>query len=248
MTKNRLSMVIAVLAMVVVALGGFFLGVQPKLAQAAADGAQQATIDTQNAAKTTELERLRERAKTLPDLQEELATLTAAVPGTASMSSFYASVDDVAGRTGVTVSAITTSDAVAYSPPAAAAPSGSSDDTPTSATTASPSSSATGAPTPPPVTTDPAITAANFSAVPVTVSVDGDFAQALAFVSGMQDAPRLFLVNAITSSTADSATDDGAPAATTWTFGGYVYVLADTGSGDDTESGAATASDAAANG
>jgi Tfp pilus assembly protein PilO len=216
MTRNRLNMLLAVVAMVVVALAGFFLGVQPHLAQAASDRVDQVSVDATNGTTAAELARLKQRAESLPALKAELAKLTASVPASASMSSFYGAVDGVAARAGVQVSAITTSDAVAYAAPAAA-----TSDTATAdpSATAEPTAAATS-----PVT-DPAISGKNFSAIPVSVSVDGSFDQALAFVGGLQDGARLFLVTTVSSSASQDSTDQAATAATTWTFGGYVYVL-----------------------
>ena len=220
MTRNRLNMLLAVVAMVVVALAGFFLGVQPHLAQAASDRTDQVTVDATNRTTAAELARLKERAESLPKLKAELAALTASVPSSASMSSFYGAVDSVAAKAGVKVSAITTSDAVAYTAPAAAtdAAAEATDGATAEATTGA----ADGATAP---LTDPAISAANFSAIPVSVSVDGSFDQALSFVGGMQDGARLFLVTTVSSSVSQDSTDPAAAAATTWTFGGYVYVL-----------------------
>ncbi|MBT1583020.1 hypothetical protein [Curtobacterium flaccumfaciens] len=224
MTRNRLNMLLAVVAMVVVALAGFFLGVQPHLAQAASDRTDQVTVDATNRTTAAELARLKERAESLPKLKAELAALTASVPSSASMSSFYGAVDSVAAKAGVKVSAITTSDAVAYTAPAAATDAAT--DAAAEATdgaTAEPTTGATDGATAP--LTDPAISAANFSAIPVSVSVDGSFDQALSFVGGMQDGARLFLVTTVSSSVSQDSTDPAAAAATTWTFGGYVYVL-----------------------
>jgi Tfp pilus assembly protein PilO len=224
MTRNRLNMLLAVVAMVVVALAGFFLGVQPHLAQAASDRTDQVTVDATNRTTAAELARLKERAESLPKLKAELAALTASVPSSASMSSFYGAVDSVAAKAGVKVSAITTSDAVAYTAPAAATDAAT--DAAAEATdgaTAEPTTGAADGATAP--LTDPAISAANFSAIPVSVSVDGSFDQALSFVGGMQDGARLFLVTTVSSSVSQDSTDPAAAAATTWTFGGYVYVL-----------------------
>ncbi|NQX23120.1 hypothetical protein [Curtobacterium sp. VKM Ac-2852] len=221
MTRNRLNMLLAVVAMVVVALAGFFLGVQPHLAQAASDRTDQVTVDATNRTTAAELARLKERAESLPKLKAELAALTASVPSSASMSSFYGAVDSVAAKAGVKVSAITTSDAVAYTAPAAATDAAAEA---TDGATAEPTTGATDGATAP--LTDPAISAANFSAIPVSVSVDGSFDQALSFVGGLQDGARLFLVTTVSSSVSQDSTDPAAAAATTtWTFGGYVYVL-----------------------
>ncbi|WP_284755109.1 hypothetical protein [Curtobacterium sp. ME-Dv--P-122a] len=226
MTRNRLNMLLAVVAMVVVALAGFFLGVQPHLAQAASDRADQVSVDATNRTTAAELARLKDRAKSLPAMKAELAELTTSVPSSANMSSFYGAVDGVAARAGVKVSAITTSDAVSYTAPVAASTAAGTEDSSASVTdeaTPEPTAASTGAATVP--VTDPAISAANFSAIPVSVSVDGSFDQALSFVGGMQDGARLFLVTTVSSSISQDSTDPAAAAATTWTFGGYVYVL-----------------------
>ncbi|WP_433930565.1 hypothetical protein [Curtobacterium flaccumfaciens] len=226
MTRNRLNMLLAVVAMVVVALAGFFLGVQPHLAQAASDRTDQVSVDATNRTTAAELARLKDRAKSLPAMKAELAELTTSVPSSANMSSFYGAVDGVAARAGVKVSAITTSDALAYTAPVAASTAVGTEDSSASApgeATPEPTAASTGAATGP--VTDPAISAANFSAIPVSVSVDGSFDQALSFVGGMQDGARLFLVTTVSSSISQDSTDPAAAAATTWTFGGYVYVL-----------------------
>lgn len=226
MTRNRLNMLLAVVAMVVVALAGFFLGVQPHLAQAASDRTDQVSVDATNRTTAAELARLKDRAKSLPAMKAELAELTTSVPSSANMSSFYGAVDGVAARAGVKVSAITTSDALAYTAPVAASTAAGTEDSSASATdeaTPEPTAASTGAATAP--VTDPAISAANFSAIPVSVSVDGSFDKALSFVGGMQDGARLFLVTTVSSSISQDSTDPAAAAATTWTFGGYVYVL-----------------------
>jgi Tfp pilus assembly protein PilO len=228
MSKNRLNMLIAVLAMVVVAAAGFFLGVQPQLAQAASNRAQQTTVEATNSTTAKELARLRERAKSLPEMQSELTGLEASVPSSASMSRFYSEIDGIASTSGVTVSAITTSDAIAYAPPASTA-TDTATDAASPAATASPeptaSATASAAPTAPDVTTNPAITGSNFSVIPVSVSVDGSFEQALSFASGTRDGARLFLIDSISSSTSDGSADAAAASKTTWTFAGYVYVL-----------------------
>ncbi|MBO9040742.1 hypothetical protein [Curtobacterium flaccumfaciens] len=226
MTRNRLNMLLAVVAMVVVALAGFFLGVQPHLAQAASDRTDQVSVDATNRTTAAELARLKDRAKSLPAMKAELAELAASVPSSANMSSFYGAVDSVAARAGVKVSAITTSDAVAYTAPVPATTAAGTEDPSASATdeaTPEPTATPTGSATAP--VTDPAISAANFSAIPVSVSVDGSFDQALSFVGGLQDGARLFLVTTVSSSVSQDSTDPAAAAATTWTFGGYVYVL-----------------------
>lgn len=241
MSKNRLSMVFAVVTMAAVVLAGFFVGVQPQLAQAASSRAQQVDVDRTNASSRAELARLRKQAEKLPAMRDELERLQASVPATASMSRFYGELYDVAGATGVTVSSITTDDAVPYTPPAAevessatgsaaAAPSASPSATASAAPSSEASASATPTtPAPPTTFTNPVINSSNMSLIPVTVSVDGTFDQARQFVAGTQSGERLFLINEISSAESSGAATEGAEAdasaGQTWTFGGYVYVL-----------------------
>ncbi|WIE75480.1 type 4a pilus biogenesis protein PilO [Curtobacterium sp. MCSS17_007] len=221
MSRTRLNLMLAVLAMVVVAVGGFFLAVQPQLTQTAAAREQLQTVEQTNATSRTELARLREQAAQLPAMREELSALDASVPDRADLPAFIDQLNGVAAATGMTVSSFTASDATAYAP-VAAAPAGDTTATSEPSSTATPAPSAS--PTAPELVTNPAITAQNLSIVPVTVAVDGTFDQALAFVKGVQSGQRLFLITTITSS--EQSGDDGATTtSSTWTFGGSVYVL-----------------------
>jgi Tfp pilus assembly protein PilO len=226
MTRNRLNMVLAVLAMVVVAAAGFFLGVQPQLSRAATDGSQQATVEHENAVKSGELARLRQRAEALPEMRTALAELQASVPSSDRMSAFYDEIDQAATTAGVTVSTITTSDATAYIPPVTeAAPTATDGTEPTAAATPTSTPSASATPSAPGVTTDAQITGENFSVIPVTVSVDGSFDQAMSFATEVQDLSRLYLVTSITSSASEPSAESTETSSTTWNFSGYVYVL-----------------------
>jgi hypothetical protein len=92
--------------------------------------------------------------------------------------------------------------------------------------------------------TNSQVTAANFVAIPVTISVNGTYGQALNFVDGLQHGKRLFLVTTFASTkSAEAAAPAPAPtsgstsgsssaptqaaAAPSWTVGGYVYVVLD---------------------
>jgi Tfp pilus assembly protein PilO len=228
-TRNRLSLLLAVLAMFVVAAAGYFLAVQPQLAQAAEAHVQRATVEQTNAASQTELSRLREQAKTLPEMQSRLAALSESVPDHAALPSFIDELNATAAAAGVEVQSYTTSDAAAYAPTAsttASTPSGA-----TGTATSAPSATATPTPTAAPSTaaepslvTDPAVTAQNFSVVPAAVAVDGTYDQALAFVKGLQTGKRLFLITKISSAEASGSESDST-GVSTWMFGGSLYVL-----------------------
>lgn len=229
MSRNRMSLILALVAMAAVAVGGFFLAVQPQLTQAAAARTQTETVNESNDASRTELARLKTQAAKLPAMKQELSSLTASVPAGADLPAFINELDSVAAASGMQVSSFTSGDATAYAPAAAAtnasaaagstaAPSASAE--PSAATTAA----APAAPTAPSVVTNAAITGQNFSVIPVTVAVDGSFDQALSFVNGVQNGQRLFLITTI-GSTEKSGDDGATTSASTWTFGGFIYVL-----------------------
>ncbi len=229
MSRNRLMLVLAAVAALAVAAGGFFLGVQPQLDRAAAAKSEAQNISSSNATTRTEIARLREQAKSLPKMRAELAALRSSVPSSAAASSFISQLNATANATGVKVATITLGDAAAYTPPAATTPAtdgASATATPTPTPSATPS-----APAAPTTTTDSSITAENFSVIPVSISVNGEFAQALSFVKGVQSNPRLFLIDSISSSIASAGSADAASGGAdspSWTFTGSIYVLTDT--------------------
>jgi Tfp pilus assembly protein PilO len=262
MSRNKLLLLIAVLASVAVAAGGFFLGVQPQLSKARANDAQRTSVESANAAAQAQIAALTKQNQTLDQQKAELAALQGSIPSTLNESSFYTELNQLAGSAGVTISSITTSEATAYTPPVSTTPAASTSGT------ASASPSATATPTPsaspstpaaPAATTNSLITSSNFTAVPVSVGVDGSFPQALSFLKSVQSGSRLFLVNNITSTSgasADSSSSSGDTSASspmTWTLSGYIYVLEDAAStkaeqsqADSSSSDAATTSGSSA--
>lgn len=251
-------LMLASVAAVVVVVGAFFLGVQPQLDRATAAGAEQASVEQTNRTTRQELERLREQAETLPTMQSDLAALQASVPDSAAVAPFITQLNATAEASGVKIASITVGDAMAYTPPAASSTdagtptdAGTSTDAASASPSASPSPTATpSAPKSPGVTTNGSITATNFSVIPVSVSVDGEFSEALAFVKGVQSDPRLFLVDSISSSLAEASSSDAAAgsAAPTWTFSGTIYVFKDAASTPAEQAAAAPSSSASTNG
>ncbi|MFZ7087338.1 hypothetical protein [Curtobacterium sp. RRHDQ10] len=233
MNRNKLSFVVAIVAAVVVLAGGFFLGVQPQLASAAANDTQRATIESTNATNRTELKRLEKQFTKLDGMRSELATLSASIPSTPDTPSFVKALGSAADGAGVTVTAVTFSDPAAYTAPGQAA--AGTDTTPTASASpsASPSTSATATPSPTPTgpatVTNEAITSSNFTVIPVSVSVEGSYSDALAFTKAVQTGTRLFLVNSINSAPKSSGDESGsttsADADAVWTLAGYIYVL-----------------------
>lgn len=238
MDRNRIKMIVAVLSGVAVLALGFLLGVQPQLSAASTAAEQRATVAQQNESLRATLEQLVTENDQLASLTADRDARRASVPGAPDMPELIRQLDEMASAAGVPVTAFTTEDAVSYEMPVSAA------DPAAGATPAEGADSAEGtdaspvapaeaaAPTAPVTFTDPAITAANFSTIAVTVDIEGSYDQALDFVDRLQNGSRLFLVTTITSTEESDGEEgaDGEPAAAgaqTWTVGGLVFVMQD---------------------
>jgi Tfp pilus assembly protein PilO len=225
----------AVLVMVALVAGGWFLGIQPQVAAAALANQTRVTTEGTNATAESLLASLKKDYSDLTPLKARLASLVESVPNAANMSSFVSEINSLAGAHGVTVNTITVADATPYTPPIAPAPAPSASASPSP----SPSPSATAAapvaptgPVAPPQVTNPKITAVNFVAIPVTLSITGSYSNVLDIVSGLQSGPRLFLVDALSTTTNGSNVDA--------TVGGLVYVLVDAGATGSTAASASS--------
>ncbi|WP_209561715.1 hypothetical protein [Frigoribacterium sp. PvP032] len=229
MDRNRLKMIVAALTGVAVLALGFLLGVQPQLSAASAAADQRTSIETQN-------EGLRATLAQLVAENDQLSTLTAdrdarraSVPDAADMPELIRQLDEMADAAGVPVTSFTTADAVSYEMPASAAAPVADAATTEGADADAAAPAAAAGPTAPTTFTDPAVTAANFSTIAVTVDIQGSYDQALDFVDRLQKGSRLFLVTTISSTESAEGADSAAAAAgaQTWTVGGLVFVMQD---------------------
>ena len=223
----RLWVIGSVVTIAALVAGGWFVGAQPLLA--AASSASQSATEVAAANQTTQirLAALEKQSKNLGALQAEVAKTNAAVPTDLNANSFVQRINQIASSSFVDVSvvSVTPGTAQAYSPPASVT---SAQQVAAAAAqpSASPSPSATAAPvaataaTPVLAATDPSITAANFTLVPMTVSVKGSQEGTLRFVHAVQTDTRLFLVTGYALST-----DGVSGGKVLATLNGYIYAL-----------------------
>ena len=227
MQSHRILSGLTVFVMVLLVAAGWFLIAQPQLAAASAASAQLVGVNTQIAQSQATIAQLKVNQKKLPQLKAVLAALRQSIPGDVQAPAYIDSLTALAASTGVSITAIKVSDAVAYMPPAIVTP------TPTGTATASPSASPTPSATASaaPVATGPVawtptsdalITGANFVAIPVVVIVSGTFPSALSFISGLHEGKRLFLVSGISTSQ-----DASSPGLLSTEVDGYLYVILD---------------------
>ncbi|GAA4674066.1 hypothetical protein [Frondihabitans cladoniiphilus] len=254
MDRNRLMMFGAGLATVVVVVVGFLLGVQPQLQTASQAKDAAVTVSTQNATLAGEIVTLKSRYAAMDSLNTQLGLLTASVPADVDAGSFITEINGIAQSTAASVTTITTGTPLAYLAPVVTSTAPAATSTATSS--ASPSASATAAPAPaasaatpvaPVVTTDPTITAANFSTIPVSITISATNEQALTFLKELRTGQRLYLVTGITSTAGSASSSGGAAASSTpttdastdasatataatdtrpvWTITGLIYAL-----------------------
>lgn len=231
MTKLRIWMLGSAIVALLVVAGGWFLGISPLLTAASAGKTETENVEATNAVQAAALAKLKQQYTGIDALKVDLAELRESVPADADIAGFLRELSAIATASGVTVETFTASDALPYAAPApevveeapaadATIPEGATatgetaETAPVAATT-----SAAGVPAAP-----VALDAANFISIPLGISVTGDSAQSLEFVSRLQSSERLYLLTDLSI-----ATDDAGVVTTELT--GYIYVMLSGASG-----------------
>ncbi|MCW4385327.1 hypothetical protein OH146_06015 [Salinibacterium sp. SYSU T00001] len=101
-TSARLGMLVAVVVIVALLAGTWFVGIGPRLSEAAAADAERESVETLNAGHEATLKRLEELDAELPALLEELDELRAAFPADSGFPDYFREVEAVAAAAGVT--------------------------------------------------------------------------------------------------------------------------------------------------
>ena len=222
MDKNRLWVIGAVLAIGAIVVLGWLLGISPKLTEVRANQAERDATVAQNAAHEAQIVTLKNQFDDIDALKDDLAEIRLAVPAAAEAPALVAELNSIAGSSQVVISGLTQNDAQAFDPallavvPATAAPEAGTPAPPS----ASPSKGNDLGAVPAPAV-DPRLTATNFIAIPISITVDGPYDRVLDFVSGVQHGDRLVMVTAV------STTIPTAEGSVTGTITALVYVLLD---------------------
>lgn len=182
----------AALIVAILALG-YFLGVVPLLTQAATADGDRAAAEQQNSIHEARLVELRAQAEQLDDLELQLATLHEALPADLDSAGFFDYLQGAAGEAGVAVTSVTIGEAMTYG--------------------------ASGDGSIPAVEVDPALNNRLFTST-VSVTVDGDAAQVLAFAKALQSGDRLFFEETVTFTGSGGEAGGG-------TINGYIFVVTD---------------------
>lgn len=222
MEKNRIWVIVSVLAIAAVLGLGFLLGVQPQLAAIGVANEERAAVETTNQLAEAKLAALRKDFEEIDGLKADLATLVKSVPTSAHAPELVDQLDALAKQVGVALTAIAVSDAQPYTPvaevPVETAPVAGAGDSDTAVADAG--AAVTAPPVGAPPVVNALITPGNFAVLPVQVTIKGSYAQVLDYVNGLQTGERLFLVTGL--STTAASENEGVVEAT---IGGFVYAV-----------------------
>jgi hypothetical protein len=198
MNANRLWLIGTALAVIVILVAGYFLGVAPKLAQAGASALQVQQAQGQNQAQQATLDQLEGQYKNIGTLRAKLAALQLSVPSNADGEDFLTEINTAMKTSQTTLDSITLAEPVPFATGSIAAPT-TTGTTPDAGSTATPAPTATAAaPTTVSGGTSDAATAPTPAAgaaytVAVIITVEGSPDQVFQFDNLMQNGSRLFL-------------------------------------------------------
>jgi Tfp pilus assembly protein PilO len=201
MNSDRLWIIGAVAAMIVIAVGGWFVGISPTIAQAAAADQQVASITQSNAASQQKLALLKQQYANIGPLQKSLDSLRQSIPESADASEFLQELDNLSAAEGVSISTVSIGSATIYEAPTTGAAASSAATTgATSTSTPTPTPTPTAAPVVPTATP-----AGQFVQIPVEITVTGSFDAVRNFVGALQLGTRLYYATAVDISKGSSS-------------------------------------------
>jgi Tfp pilus assembly protein PilO len=122
MDKNRLWFVGVIGAIVVAALGGWFLGISPVLGQVSAAEQQRSALSVSNAAGQSRVALLKTEFAGLEGLKTKLAALSESVPADADMPAFLRAVNSLSIANQVALGTVTIGDSQTFSAAASKTP------------------------------------------------------------------------------------------------------------------------------
>ena len=185
--NNRIWIIVGVIVIIATLLGGWFLGVSPQFDAMNRSNSERELLVERNALAELEIAALKAKFEKLPELEAQLAEMRKSVPEVSNLESFTAEIRGAEAASGAVVLAIS------Y------------------------------APAEPFVATEefagslPAVDPTRMVTIPFTVSARGSRDSLLALLGGIQNTPRLTVVNQV--SLAGEANEWGLDVS------GVVYVL-----------------------
>lgn len=233
--NNRILIIATALISVVVLLLGWFLGVSPKLAEAATNEGERRNIEAQNLVHEAELAALIAQFEEVDDIKERAEKLRLSLPPGADLSRFIRQLNGLGAGAGLAITDVTISQALPYVPGTVEAPpppAAEAEGEATEGEAAVPDPTATEGQ---PVATSALVNETNFIAIPVSILTAGSYESTLAFLKGLQTGERLMLVTNLSVTTvvvegqAAARGEAAVPGSVSYETNvtGYIYVLID---------------------
>lgn len=216
---DRLWSLAAALLALSIAAGTWFGVIAPDLQAAATADSNRENVEMQNAIHETRIQALEQEAERIDEFRAERDGLAKGVPDGVEYAAFVRQLDALAAQSGITITAITTSEPVHYLPtfeePVAeepAEPDATADESSAETAEAAPEApveapASTDAPAAPLPYTSPLIGPENLAAIQFSVSAEGNAASLTDFLNRLQTGERLLSVN--TANLTDETVSDG---------------------------------------
>src|SRR4051794_40152469 len=169
MDKMKQWALLTAVAIVAIAVGGWFVLISPQRSHASDLRTQKATQDQSNEQLRNEIASLQSQHKGLPEVQAELAKLGVQLPSNPSEPALIRALSSAADAAGVELVSLAPGQPTA---PPAAAPAAAA---PTSATSAATSAASSASGSPAASKPAPAANAGALQSIPVTVVVNGGY-------------------------------------------------------------------------
>lgn len=193
----------AAVAAVAIAAGGWFVAIQPTLANAADQRQAASDQRSHNLVLQAQIAKLKSEFDHLGDYNDQLAQLRQKVPQTGDLAALTLQVQSVAASSGVTLTVDAPGTPVAFVAPAQAQPQPAA--TPSASADASGGTTSAGS-----AATTPSSTVAGLFQIPFSVTSVGSYDQTVAFLDGLQQAmPRLFVISELNATSLKSSGASG---------------------------------------
>lgn len=199
MNASRLWTIGSIVVIIAVVAGTWFVGISPRLTEAATANSERASIEFLNQQHAATVASLKKQFEELPDLNTQLEQLRTAVPAGDDSAALLRQLHALARSAGITVTDLTLSAPERFALPA---------EPPAEAELAAALGS---------------VGPENFLVIPVEQTVTGEHAQIMAYLDGLQKGERAFLVHDVTF---DSGIPSNSTQVSV-TFSGQVFVLLD---------------------
>lgn len=197
MNSSRLWTLGSIIVIIALVAGTWFVGISPRLAEAAKANTERASVEMLNAKHAATLLSLKEQFENLPEFTAELEELRLAVPASDDSAELLRQIHSLARSAGVTVTDLTLS-----SPERFVAPVEPPADQELAAALGS-------------------VNPENFLQIPVEQTVVGEYADVMTYIASLQTGQRTFLVHDLKMDAGLPAGD----AAVEVTFMGQIFVL-----------------------